>query len=342
MGLDKIRGQDRALRTVGFAMEKDRFHHAYRFEGPDGVGKELTALSIAKVLNCKAGNTLELGSGDEAVTLPDFCGTCGSCHKIGTGNHPDVMILAALKGKATIAIKQIRELHGFVLYPPSEGEAKVIIVRDADKATEEAANAFLKMLEEPPPRTHFFLVTARPHKLLPTIMSRTVPVRFSPLGAEDMKAVLEEIVPDQPPGEIENIAAMSGGSVSAALARLSEEWNETLEQVVKLDQACSTGVPDLVEFLDDITLNRDETQRLLSFLEMWYRDVAYLGITHDREGLMLPSLADAAVRRAETLPSPMASAMALKIPEHRALLEGYVNPRMVIERMYMEFRKEEV
>ena len=65
MGLERIRGQDRALRAVGLAMEQGRFHHAYRFEGPEGVGKELTALSLAKVLNCREGRTLALEAGDE-------------------------------------------------------------------------------------------------------------------------------------------------------------------------------------------------------------------------------------------------------------------------------------
>jgi DNA polymerase-3 subunit delta' len=171
MGLARIRGQDRALRALGLAMQQHRLHHAYRFEGPEGVGKELTAMGIARVLCCNDPGTLDLGDG---ISITDFCGACGACHKIDAANHPDVRIVSAEKGKATISIKQVRELHGFVLYPPSEARAKVVIVRDADMVTEEAANAFLKMLEEPPQRTHFILVTSRPHRLLATITSRSV------------------------------------------------------------------------------------------------------------------------------------------------------------------------
>jgi len=344
MGLSTIRGQDRALRAVGLAMEQGRFHHAYRFEGPDGVGKELAAIGLAKVLNCREGRTLSLeaGDGQDAVTLPDFCGTCRSCHKIETGNHPDVRILSAEKKKTVITIRQVRELHGYVMYPPSEGEAKVIVVRDADRVTEEAANAFLKLLEEPPARTHFILVTARPHRLLPTITSRSVPVRFSPLDMVDMRAVLGEMMPDESPESIEGIASMSGGSVAAALAHVSEEWSEALEHVVAIDRAFAGDVHGVVQVLDEIPLGREEAGRLLSLLEMWYRDVAYLGVTGDRQGLMLRALEEDIARRAETLPPGTASTMTLRIPEHRALLENYVNPRMVIERLYLEMKSEQV
>ncbi|MBW2263182.1 MAG: DNA polymerase III subunit delta' [Deltaproteobacteria bacterium] len=344
MGLARIRGQNRALRAVGLAMEQNRFHHAYRFEGPEGVGKELTALSIAKVLNCREGRTLvlEAGDGQDAVTLPDFCGECISCRKIESGNHPDVQTLTTVKKKAAISIKQVRELHGYIMYPPSEGKAKVIIVRNADRVTEEAANAFLKLLEEPPARTHFFLVTARPHRLLPTITSRSVPVRFSPLDPADMMTILGGLLPDEPPEQIESIAAMSGGSMEAALAHVSEEWSQALEQVVALDRAFAGGVHGVVQLLDEIPIGRQEVGRLLSLLEMWYRDVAYLGVTGDRQGLMLKALEDDVARRSETLSPGMASTMTLRIPEHRALLENYVNPRMVIERLYMQLKSEDV
>lgn len=344
MGLSRIRGQDRALRSLGSAMEQDRLHHGYRFEGPDGVGKELTALGLAKVLNCTSGltTTLEASREQGEVTLPDFCDKCLPCRKIEAGNHPDVRLLTREKNKATITIGQIRELHGYVLYPPSEGKAKVVILRDADRVTEEAANAFLKMLEEPPPRLHFFLVTSRPHRLLPTIMSRTIPVRFSPLSTQDMIDVLGEILPDRRGEELAQVAAMAGGSVAAAVAHVSESFRETLDQVMALDRAYAGGVDGLVELLDDMALGREETTRILAFLEMWYRDVAFVGVTGSTQDLMLMALRDEIARRAESLPAATASAMALRIPEHRALLENYVNPRMVLERLYMEFRREDL
>jgi len=135
---------------------------------------------------------------------------------------------------------------------------------------------------------------------------------------------------------------MSGGSMEAALAHVSEEWSQALEQVVALDRAFAGGVHGVVQLLDEIPIGRQEVGRLLSLLEMWYRDVAYLGVTGDRQGLMLKALEDDVARRAGTLSPGMASTMTLRIPEHRALLENYVNPRMVIERLYMQLKSEDV
>ncbi len=342
MGLSSIRGQDRAIGTLGHAMKQGRLHHAYRFEGPGGVGKELTALCVARLLNCETPGIHEIRTeGHETVAVPDFCARCRSCRKIEAGNHPDVKLLFAEKGKASISIAQIRELFGFVVYPPSEGKVKAIIVRDADRITEEAANALLKMLEEPPPRTHFFLVTARPHSMLHTITSRSVPVRFAPLGPADMKAVLAGIVGvEQEPGQLDAVIALSGGSVSSALSHLSAEWAEVIELVVRMDEAFDRGTAAMVTLLDDVAISRASAETLLTFLEMFYRDVAWLGVTGDPEGLMLHSIEPQITARARTLSARRASAMALRLPEHRALLQGYVNPRMVLERLHMELGKE--
>jgi DNA polymerase-3 subunit delta' len=336
MGLRDVRGQDRALRALGQALAQGRFHHAYRFEGPEGVGKEMTAMALARVLNCTDPGELTLE--DEAdVTLPADCGRCKQCRMIEAGGHPDVRVVAPPADRTVINIASIRELHGWVAYPPSEGRAKVVVVRDADRITEEAANAFLKMLEEPPSRTHFFLVTSRPHNLLNTVSSRSVPVRFAPLAPEDLDAVLRSLVTDERErARIDDVARLSGGSVSSALSQLSEQWGETLETVVSLDAAYAGSVADVVTLLEDVPMGRAHVETLLTFLEMFYRDVAYVGVTGDAEGLLLRPLEDAIRERARSLPPERASAMALAVPAHRSLLAGYVNPRMVLERLYME------
>lgn len=345
MGLSEIRGQDRALRTLGLAYEQGRLHHAYRFQGPEGVGKELTAMAMARVLNCQQPSTYEIPGEEsrQAVTLPDFCGHCGACRKVASGNHPDVRMVTPEKGKARIAIAQIRELQGWVVYPPGEGRHKVVVVRDADRITEEAANAFLKMLEEPPPTTHFFLVTARPHNMLTTISSRSVPIRFMPLGDDDLREVLSRLlVEEEQRAQVDSIITLSEGSVTRAIMYLSEEYTEVMQTVVRLDRAYAGGIDELGNVLDDVAISRGSVALILNFLEMFYRDVAYLGVTGDPGGLMLRSVETHILERVDTLDPARASAMALLIPEHRQLLEGYVNPRMVLERLYGQLKSERV
>ena len=185
---DRIRGQEPAVETLVRALRAGRVHHAYRFEGPPGVGKELAAFALAQSLVCERGG-------------PVGCGACSACQRAvriaeedpHVPQHPDVVLLGrglyppAALGTATrettgIGVEQVRRLVlSRVGFSPHEGRALVFIVRDADDFTAQAGNALLKTLEEPSARTHFVLLTSRANRLLDTIRSRTLPVRFARL-----------------------------------------------------------------------------------------------------------------------------------------------------------------
>ena len=138
--------------------------------------------------------------------------------------HPDVVLLerglypAASLGSdtaesSTINLPQIRRLvQSRVGFPPHEGQALVFIIRRADELNANAANALLKTLEEPPARTHFILLTSRPHRLLDTIRSRTLAVRFAPLPDDVLGTILDKH------GVNRAVIPVSGGSASLALA----------------------------------------------------------------------------------------------------------------------------
>src|SRR3989442_1857183 len=146
------------------------------FTGPSGVGKRLTAISVAQTLNC-------LKSGDDA------CGQCAACTRIARGVHPDVVIVEPGESGA-IKIDQVRDVVERANYRPFEGRRRVVIVDEADALVVPAQNALLKTLEEPPPSSMFILVTARPDVLLPTVRSRCPQLRFRPLAADDIATVL--------------------------------------------------------------------------------------------------------------------------------------------------------
>ena len=184
--LSTVRAQPTAVDTLRRAVAADRVHHAYLFEGPAGVGKELAALGLAQALVCER----------RAPGSADACGVCRACVRAvlrpGEGRplHPDVVVLErGLYDPATIgrrspetqdiSIQQVRTLVlARAAFPPHEGRAKVFIVRRAEELSAQAANALLKTLEEPGPRTHFVLLSALADSLLPTIRSRTQRVRF--------------------------------------------------------------------------------------------------------------------------------------------------------------------
>lgn len=221
---DRILGQGPAIETLARALRAARVHHAYRFEGPSGVGKERAAFALAQSLVCTTGGALG-------------CGRCSACLRAvrladddpAVPLHPDVVLLgrglypAAALGTASrettgIGVEQIRRLVlARIGFSPHEGRALVFIVRDADELTQQAANALLKTLEEPPQRTHFVLLTSRPNRLLDTIRSRTLPVRFGPLPDAVVARILEE------QGKSTEHAESAEGSAETALALADED-----------------------------------------------------------------------------------------------------------------------
>ncbi|MGC4063399.1 MAG: hypothetical protein QM784_01845 [Polyangiaceae bacterium] len=190
MPFSDILGQSTAVEILQRALASGRLHHAYRFEGPDGVGKEMAAFAMAQSLVC------------EAPRNGLACLSCGACRRACTlapeppnvPLHPDVVLLAkglyppAVLGTSSpetsaIGIEQIRRMVlGRVGFSSHEGKSLVFIIRNADDLSQGAANALLKTLEEPPRSVHFVLLTSRPNRLLDTIRSRTLPIRFRALS----------------------------------------------------------------------------------------------------------------------------------------------------------------
>lgn len=176
--LGTLRGQPRVVSLLERALERGRVAHAYLFTGPEGAGKTTAALALAAALNCEAQPGVGCG------------GTCGPCAKIEAGIHPDVRVLERQGAARIIPIESVRrEVVAACALPPHEARARVFVVEEAGALQGPAANALLKTLEEPPPRTHFVLATTAPDQLLPTIRSRCQRVSFSELP-EDLRAEL--------------------------------------------------------------------------------------------------------------------------------------------------------
>jgi DNA polymerase-3 subunit gamma/tau len=154
---DEIVGQEHVSQTLRNAVAQGRVHHAYLFAGPRGTGKTSTARVLAKALNCEHGPT------------PEPCGQCANCRAIQAGRFMDVIEIDAASHRG---IDDIRDLREKVKTVPAEGRVKVYILDEAHQLTNDASNALLKTLEEPPALSYFVLATTEAHKFLPTIMSR--------------------------------------------------------------------------------------------------------------------------------------------------------------------------
>ncbi|MBV8215922.1 MAG: DNA polymerase III subunit gamma/tau [Verrucomicrobia bacterium] len=154
---DDVLGQDHVVQTLKNAIQQRRLAHAYLFVGPRGTGKTSTARILAKAVNCVHGPT------------PTPCGVCDSCREIALGISLDVL---EIDGASNNSVDQVRELRDNVRFAPVRGRYKVYIIDEVHMLTQQAFNALLKTLEEPPQHVIFVFATTEPHKVLPTILSR--------------------------------------------------------------------------------------------------------------------------------------------------------------------------
>jgi len=154
---DEVVGQEHITTTLKNAIDMDRIAHAYIFTGPKGIGKTSTARILAKALNCVKG----------PASTP--CNKCVTCKEITTGNSMDVL---EIDGASNRGIDEIRNLRENIKFMPGSGKFKIYIIDEVHMLTQEAFNALLKTLEEPPKHVKFIFATTMPQKVLPTILSR--------------------------------------------------------------------------------------------------------------------------------------------------------------------------
>jgi len=279
MSFADIIGQERIIRLLQQALGQNLLPHAFLFTGMEGVGKYLTAITLAKVVNCHN------SSGG------DCCNHCVSCRKAASGNHPDINLIES-QGPF-IKIEQIRALKHRLRFSPLEGVYRVTVIREAQNLKIEAANALLKVLEEPPADNLIILTANETTALLPTIVSRCLHLPFQPLATPDISAYLcrtQGISPER----AAVVAALSGGSLARAVAMLDEEQLERrswLLQTVADIHTCR--ITDLMTAVKGWKGGNAELKQDLEWLKTWIRDlrVQQLGTT-DSVGLLNSDYAD--------------------------------------------------
>ncbi len=287
MPFENIIGQARVRAFFQRALESGRLSHSYLFVGERGVGKEAMALEWAKMLLCPH-------QAQHREHCPD-------CNRIAKFIHPDAHFLFPAPAKVkedeikkiyaslvddpynrlelwanpSISIERIREIRQISAYKSFEGNGRVIIITDCERMTIEAANALLKILEEPPPNMYIIMISSRPNLLLPTITSRCQLVKFEPLAAAEIESAL--VSRNGVDAERARLTArLAAGSYRRALELLDENLAEMQNRALEFFRKCVQTEVAQVSFIEELLV---ESQRdlkkirdLLILVSLWLRD----------------------------------------------------------------------
>ncbi len=287
MSLEDIPGQQHAARQLRRACESGRLAHAYLFVGPEGVGRTALARELAGVLLC-----------EEAPDEADRCGGCRGCRMFEDKAHPDYQEAGVPEGKQSFPVARIRDLQDTAAVKPTRSDRKVFLLRDVDRMSLEAANCFLKTLEEPPGDAIFLLIAPSTRLLPTTIVSRCQVVRLTNLPPDDVVDRLED--EDLSAEDAAWLARRCWGSPGLA-RRLAEtdvpQVNAKLvdalsDHDVSRNFALSDWLQDEAdERADSRSEQRLVLQQLLESVIIFYRDLAVLSATGDADRLFNSGLA---------------------------------------------------
>lgn len=220
--------------------------------GPEGSGRHTAARLLAAAAVCT-------GEG------PKPCGACKACRKVAAGEHPDVSWIRK-EGKTQIKVDQARDLRLDAYVRPTEAENRVFIVENAQEMNANAANALLKVLEEPPAHARFILLCEHSEQLLPTVISRCRVFHLEPLSPEEGEELLRELCPGASPEERRNALASSAGYAGPAIRRLTDDRRE--EVAAALDFLAAVGARSEADmFSAALRLEKTDREDLPVFLD---------------------------------------------------------------------------
>jgi len=216
MSWQGIQGHDDLVDYFRRALARGRLASSFLFVGPEGIGKRTFAVKFVQALLCQ----------QRKETALDPCGVCPSCAQVMAGTHPDLSLVSKPEGKSEIPLslligdREHRREEGLcheLALKPQYGGRKAAIIDDADYLNEEGANALLKILEEPPPKSLLILIGTTPVKQLPTVRSRCQLIRFRPLPENVVAEILLSQGLVRNAAEAQHLARHSGGSVRRAM-----------------------------------------------------------------------------------------------------------------------------
>jgi DNA polymerase III subunit delta' len=265
------------LEGLSRAEAEGRLYHAYILSGTEGASKVDAVERFAARIFAKSAAGLFGGGGDEASALARIRGS----------GHPDFLRLNAVNG--VLGVDEVRELPRMLAYPPLEAPRRIVLLPEAAALNAQAANAILKILEEPPAHTMFFLLVGDPSELLQTIQSRCQVLRFAPLADQELLATFAET-----PAEAGTLLAWAEGSSDRARFLLGLEGGLELRKaacgaLLDLWEAAPRIPSAVVQWLEGVE-SEDDCKVVVDSWELMLRDLLFTASGSGPEGLRFSDL----------------------------------------------------
>ncbi len=341
----EVIGEEHVTEPLSNALGSGKIHHAYLFSGPRGCGKTSSARIMARSLNCEKGPT------------PNPCGVCQSCTDL-VANGPGSIDVMELDAATHGLVDDARDLRDKAFFAPVQSRYKIYIIDEAHQLGPGAANALLKVVEEPPPHVLFIFATTEPDKLISTIRSRThhYPFRLVPPGilAKHLESICEKENVKVAKGVIPLVVRASGGSVRDALSVLGQllagagKDGVTYEIAVSLlgytdgalldesiDAIAARDVSTLFNTIDKVIEAGLDPRRFTQDLLERIRDLIVVGSTKGEAGHILRDIPEDQLERMNAQANHIGAASLIRAAEiaHEGLnqMRGNAYPRLVLE-----------
>ena len=305
MRFDGFAGNREAKRLLSAFVDGGRLPHALLLEGPAGSGRRTMARLIARAAVCSSG-------GEKP------CGQCAACVKAAGGNHPDIVEAGGDGAARSFHIETVREIRDTAYILPNEAPRRAVILAGAQGMTEQAQNALLKILEEPPAHALFILTCENRAQLLSTIQSRTVCVSLGSVDPMEAEEAVRRLLPDADGEAIRQAVTVFGGLIGQAVQGLSEG---TFQKVIELTPAFARAVasPDeltLLRLTGGMEKDKALADGVLGALGLVFRDAA--AIRFGAQAAPLSIAPDAAEELARSLTRGQLLALVKAVEELQA------------------------
>lgn len=325
MKFQDIIGQEQVTGHLQNAIRMGKVSHAYIIQGEEGSGKKLLAGTFAAALQC-----------EEDKERP--CGTCRSCRQAESGNHPDIRWIT--HEKAAIGVDDIRlQLNNDILVKPYSRPYKVYIIDEAEKMTEQAQNAMLKTIEEPPDYAVILLLTVNAKLLLSTILSRCILLAMRPVAKKEITKLLMERhgITDY----LAEVAADFSDGVPGRAVRyaVSESFAVQREEVLKLVRRAGTmRTEELYAQVKQWTGRKQELPDILSLMNLWYRDVLVAKASKGTGAVLFKEEKNELMRQAETCSYARLELKLNAIELMRQRMNANVNLEAALELLFLSLK----